>query len=534
MGNACSNNKSFQNKKDKISQQSAQQQKTKNGQNENQNIIQEYECTYWHSNQHRWIQKNCKITLSRQKEIIYIIDGSIHRIEKLLDSLQRPEVFTNFEQIQYLQWYGNYDQNLKKVGKWTAYWKGKYLSQVGGYYSEDGSKQGIWKEIMKQFCGKCQVFELGKYQNNQKSGLWIYFYGNKKIGGGFYNEQAQKKGQWIELSENFNDEAQVMYKGEYKNGQKLGIWNILDNNRNMQKYNIQFNNNFCVCVFSGGGLYDEGSDGVKLGLWVEILNGFNNYSQVIYKGRYQNGKKVGRWDVQFQDVQENKQIGGGSYDEGGHEIKWGNWVEILDGFCCNCQVTHNGEYKNGNKIGKWDIWLLDSQENQKIGGGLYDEGGVGIKVDNWVELLDGNRCIAQVTQKGQYKNGKKVGEWDILYENQKIGGGQYDEGCNGIKIGRWIDLDDEFYYNKQVIYKGEYDYGKKIGRWDIEYRNDSNSQFLKIGGGLFDESGNELKIGKWIDLEEGFYYFKLITCIGKYYNGKKLAHGCLWNKNGIK
>ncbi|CAD8131213.1 unnamed protein product [Paramecium sonneborni] len=43
------------------------------------------------------------------------------------------------------------------------------------------------------------------------------------------------------------------------------------------------------------------------------------------------------------------------------------------------------------------------------------------------------------------------------------GGGYYSE--QSMKIGKWIDLDDQFLDIKKVIYKGEYDNSKKVGIW---------------------------------------------------------------------
>lgn len=47
--------------------------------------------------------------------------------------------------------------------------------------------------------------------------------------------------------------------------------------------------------------------------------------------------------------------GGGSFDEQGYGIKIGKWVELIDGFGLNGQVTYIGEYINGKKVGRWNI-----------------------------------------------------------------------------------------------------------------------------------------------------------------------------------
>ncbi|CAD8066805.1 unnamed protein product [Paramecium primaurelia] len=43
--------------------------------------------------------------------------------------------------------------------------------------------------------------------------------------------------------------------------------------------------------FSGGGYYEKGEDRVKVGRWIELQDGFKDYSQVILNGEYKNFKK---------------------------------------------------------------------------------------------------------------------------------------------------------------------------------------------------------------------------------------------------
>lgn len=52
------------------------------------------------------------------------------------------------------------------------------------------------------------------------------------------------------------------------------------------------------------------------------------------------------------------------------------------------------------------------------------------------------------------------------------GGGSYDIwiGGSSIKVGMWIELNDRFKWDLQVIEKGEYKNGKKFGRWDTSFR----------------------------------------------------------------
>ncbi|CAD8104077.1 unnamed protein product [Paramecium primaurelia] len=96
---------------------------------------------------------------------------------------------------------------------------------------------------------RAKVLESGEYQNDKRSGIWVYIYDNNKIGGEQYNEQGQKNGKWIKLSD---INTQLTYIGEYKKGQKVGKWDT--------DFNYFGNKQI------GGGLYDEEGEGIKIGL----------------------------------------------------------------------------------------------------------------------------------------------------------------------------------------------------------------------------------------------------------------------------
>ncbi|CAD8214783.1 unnamed protein product [Paramecium pentaurelia] len=155
------------------------------------------------------------------------IDGSIHRIDDFTNIQDNPQFWVNMEQIKYCQWQGEYQENIKKIGKWTMTWNGNLLKDVGGQYSDSGQKIGQWKEIIKNYQNSAQAYEIGSYFNNVKTGLWKVIYNDKEIGEGSYNEFAVKNGKWIELSDTFwKYQSQVTLHGEYKKGTKVGQWDI--------------------------------------------------------------------------------------------------------------------------------------------------------------------------------------------------------------------------------------------------------------------------------------------------------------------
>ncbi|CAD8087580.1 unnamed protein product [Paramecium primaurelia] len=467
------------------------------------------EVNKWDQIQQRLVKVKIQLTITQDNQIICLYEGVILKKQVIIymfqsqiiqDNYLNPEVL-NLEQIKHLQWQGEYCQNKRKFGKWIAIWNGEALLEVGGYY-ESGLKQGLWKELINQYWSHATIYQSGDYFNDQKQGIWTYNYNNEKIGGGSYNSQGQKDGKWIELKDRFYNESQVTYSGVYKNGKKVSIWETKYEHKQI-----------------GGGSYDYGDEGIKVGRWIELSDGFYKYSQVTYNGEYKSGKKVGRWDIKcegklMQPYDMLKFSGGGSYNNGGDEFKIGRWIELSDGFRWNSQISFEGEYINNTKIGRWNIF----------GGGFYDEDGNGFKIGRWIELSDEFWSGSQVTYNGEYKNGKKVGRWEIQHESKKIGGGFYDEEGYGIKIGRWIELNDEFWSSSQVTYNGEYKNGRKVGRWEIYQKKGNRDQKKEyIGGGQYDERANGIKIGRWIELNDGFYDYSQVIHYGEYQNGTKIG-----------
>ncbi|CAD8213744.1 unnamed protein product [Paramecium pentaurelia] len=121
------------------------------------------------------------------------------------------------------------------------------------------------------------------------------------------------------------------------------------------------------------GSSDERGNGFKSVKWIDLDNQFYRsqftFKEITYDGNYQNGKKVGRWDIwlKVSDKKQKKKMffsGGGSYDKGGNGIKQGTWVENYQGFNDSFQVMKNGDYQNGKKIGIW--LLIDLNENKKL------------------------------------------------------------------------------------------------------------------------------------------------------------------------
>ncbi|CAD8055033.1 unnamed protein product [Paramecium sonneborni] len=450
----------------------------------------------------------------------------------------------------------------KKVGKWTTHIRNHNFSYEkigGGYYDnhQEGHKSldvdiktGKWIEWNEDHSW---VIYEGEYKNGLKVGLWNTFYKCDSttpfymIGGGLYKIDIEKgsikTGMWIELSIDFQWDNITIYQGEYKNGLKIGRWEIFQRLDILKNYEM-----------IGGGQYqgdDDGfNNGIKTGKWVDLSD---KYGLITYYGGYKNGKKIGKWDI-FQKLYDlNELIGGGQYSDikQGHcdnGIKIGKWIELHDGFWSELQVTFVGEYVNGKKIGQWDTYFKENQQYIKIGGGQYvyqqnfwDCDYQATKIGKWIELNDGFWRLNQVTCIGEYKNGIKVGRWNDYQKDfkngdiQQIGGGLYEESHKSnnqiisIKQGIWIELSNNYDYESQLTYKGEYKNGYKIGIWETFQRfYDQEWKIEQIGGGQYEEIKLDdelfsIKIGKWIEISNEFKNWNQKIYNGEYRDGKKFG-----------
>ncbi|CAD8089226.1 unnamed protein product [Paramecium primaurelia] len=140
---------------------------------------------------------------------------------------------------------------------------------------------------------QAKIYEIGVYHNGTKRGNWKLIYGFQEIGGGSYNKQGQKNGKWIEQSDGFWKKSQVTYSGEYNNGKKVGLWEIFCNQEGKNK---QLQLIGCGQYAEKQGYNDFGGS-IKIGKWIEISDDLWDKSNVFYNGIYKNGQKIGRWDI---------------------------------------------------------------------------------------------------------------------------------------------------------------------------------------------------------------------------------------------
>ncbi|CAD8129602.1 unnamed protein product [Paramecium sonneborni] len=268
-----------------------------------------------------------------------------------------------------------------------------------------------------------------------------------------------------------------------------------------------------------GGYFNEGQ---KHGLWIELITNYWSRVKVYELGEYLNDRRIGFWEY----IYKNNCIGGGSYNNLGQ--KNGKWIELSDRFLDGSQITYNGQYNmQGQKVNIWDIKYIRNDQQQLLGGRLYDQK-EGLKIGNWVELSNSFNMYSQIIYNGEYNlKGNKIGIWNIMLRNkdqfEQIGGGSYDDQ-QGLKIGKWIDqmipltciLKSLLMVNIIRMVKSLVD-GILCLKRIINFNN---------GGGLYEKEGGQ-KVGQWIEPSDNFKENQQVTYNGEYnMNGKKIAR---WN-----
>ncbi|CAD8130671.1 unnamed protein product [Paramecium sonneborni] len=456
----------------------------------------------------------------RDGQRMYIKDGCVIRQDTTKYPDHKQEVYRNFEQAQFLVWNGKYGRDDKKIGKWSAFWMEDDKIKVGGgWFDNNGQKYGKWIELSENYSKVSKLTYVGQYNNGIRIGQWDIYYNDTIIGLGVYNQKGMKNGEWTILHENFWNRCQIIYIGQFLDGKRISEWKTF--------YRFSYKDSF---NFFSSGQYNQ--SGKKIGEWNEFDENFWHDHEVISCGKYDSGKKIGKWIIKFRNFfyEQFQIIGGGNYDENGKKI--GKWIELSEYFLSNCQTFLIGEYENGKRVGKWELYFQQNSKKEYkrkknlIGGGVYDKNG--IKDGKWIELYGSNLIetftLCSVFYQGSYIKGQRVGKWEIFQNSQKIGGGVYEQP--DIKTGPWIEIHNNYCNECRVFYTGEYKDGWKIGKWSTLDHYD-----YILGGGKYNNQG--LKIGKWIEICENYDEEYQIYQVGEFKNGIKIGKWEIFSKKRL-
>ncbi len=295
----------------------------------------------------------------------------------------------------------------------------------------------------------------------------------------------------------------------YKDGKRHGQWELNE----ADTYNRWVSTGLMV-------------DGKRQGLWKEWDSGSN--PKYVHTGTYVDGKKHGLWENRYLR-HGDEVVSTGTYVDG---KKHGEWDELWHGITRTTLYEHGerkedlglkdgryeglklngdvhiGVYEDGKKRGQWEIRKADG--SVESGEYIYTDRGDLFTVKHWHwETRDKN---GNLISSGEYEYGKKHGKWEYRFADGRVESGEYEYGK---KHEQW-----EYHLADGRVESGEYVEGVKRGRWKMEDKDGK-----EIGGGAYDRDGK--RYGPWlIHAENG------VVRHGQYVNGKqhqrweiKLANG---------
>jgi len=238
-------------------------------------------------------------------------------------------------------------------------------------------------------------------------------------------------------------------------------------------------------------------------------------------GTYKKGIKDGPWiEIDYKNGTRRK----ANYIKGAPEGEQITYV--FPGPMDNNKRLEYIKYENGKPIGTWTQWSRDAENRLRKTGEIVFEGGEG----RWREW-DPNTLV--VVRAGDYKNWQRQGLWKS-WDAQEVlvSEGEYDQGK---KIGKWVwykegedkgwqenyengILDGEFHNLSpyaEIRGKGKYKEGTKTGEWQEYYTAQEGSlersqsgayQFGKKEGlwSLYAKNGRRIGEGTFVsDIKEG-------------------------------
>ncbi|CAD8108050.1 unnamed protein product [Paramecium primaurelia] len=224
----------------------------------------ELELIVWDQGNNGLLRQTILTVIQNQiDEVTCIKNGFILQFNKQ-DLIDDQKITKNLVKINHFKWKGKEGKEKQKIGKWEVYWKNK-VQNIGGYYDNQGLKQGLWQEEYENFWDYAQIVYVGIYHNGIQRNRWDTIMNNNIIGGGNYDHNGKKTGKWVELHLNYFKQnyayCDATYEGEYLEGRKYGYWQT-----------------FLSKKIIGGGFYNQ--DGQKDGFWIELND---NFSLMVYK-----------------------------------------------------------------------------------------------------------------------------------------------------------------------------------------------------------------------------------------------------------
>ena len=276
-----------------------------------------------------------------KKEVIYF-HGKKDGFEKIYDKKGK---------IQELQSYNNGIESKNEISLGVVYNKvvlnnNNYLLGV----VENNLKQGLFKElnsndevISYRFYKNDTLFYKGNYDSlNNKTGKWIYYWGNGNIMiEGEYFQNLKTK-EWKYYYKNGN----IQQKGTYIKNLPNGLWEWWYDGKRKRRTEEYLNGreNGIVNEYDTNGViitYGEYVYGEREGEWYYIMNDYKE------KGNYIGGMKTGKWKKIY--LNKNQIKFSGEYI---NDTPIGKHIEYFP----NGIIRKIGKYRDGEKEGEWKIY----------------------------------------------------------------------------------------------------------------------------------------------------------------------------------
>jgi antitoxin component YwqK of YwqJK toxin-antitoxin module len=354
--------------------------------------------------------------------------------------------------------------NFLLEGKWKFYDEKGNIENVITY--EEGRKNGVYQ----YFNDSCILILEEQYKNDLKEGLqteyWADTLGGEKIKSTIPFESNRENGIAYEYakdgriititnySKGFSKSVEKINRKD-KQGRKQGIWKTFYKNGKLKveerykndllngyrkEYNVNGKLEKAV-LYVNGEIQDNEENIADFDIGNTYYDDGTVKSTTIYNkaGKkdgvstsYDSDGKITATEIYKNGVLLSK----GVIDEEG--LYQGMW----EFYYLNGNIRSKGEYKDGNKFGKWKYYFTSGKLEQE---GAYDQ------------------------------NGKFSGEWKWYYENGNLL--RREEYRRGIEDGNF----EEYTSSGEIITKGEYFDGEKEGSWLYQLNDHKESGEYRYG-----------------------------------------------------
>ena len=414
-----------------------------------------------------------------------------------------------------LEYVGEYKNN-KKNGKWTYYHDNGNRNCEGNYKNDEPI--GKWKFFHHE---NENIYYITNYKKGIEVGEKIEYNLEGQLKRKFVVNNSIKDGYYIEYDK--NDSSKIIQEGEYKNDKLNGEWKVYESEQ----------------VVISKMYVDDKLDGDWLEFYLNSkkkliskyknnkLHGeyikFNEFDKISEKSLYKNGKLSGDFLSYHKNGVNWKKY---KYKDGKLH---GEYLEFDD----HGEVQCKGEYDSDNKINEWKWYsTFNGQSYPRL-----------LKIENFNKdgKLHGESILyyqdESVVEQGNYKNGKKDGEWIFRGENGAYQKYNYE---NDIRVGKWESYDDEgILLYDGIIDKKTVGYHSTGSTYEIIeyefYKNKpvvkSREQFAPVSQTLVVKeeykSGQKIEENGWYDDGSKKYY-------SRFKGGLEDGESIRWYRNGNK